>query len=347
MILLPVLGMGFLVLITAIVLLGMQHSLGTWLTPLLDRLSHPQGSFLARVALKTAFLALSAVQGIVSWLAHIISHAVSGQAAKVGQYFHGLARVTDDAVVAAEAFANATARTFTYLRNTAIPTLINAQVAPVRTIANTAKAEADAISSTLTTVRLNLQGMLRGLPWGAPASIAGAFGAFFSAFSHLWNYVYGQVTTRLNSLYNVRVPALERRVTTVWDDLYTTGRDSLRGIRARLTTIEGTLGADFAEVWRKLRALLTPAGASAWLLGTLAALLGLTIAAVRVGLGALFCRNTQGVARKLCAMDELMIAELLAGTLTFAMLLDPKAVAKAGQEIAGAMDFVFNEMADL
>ena len=81
-------------------------------------------------------------------------------------------------------------------------------------------------------------------------------------------------------------------------------------------------------------------------LGSVAGIAGLTALFRRIAPN-LFCRNTASVTQRICAMDEVLLAELLAGTLGFALLLDPKAVLRAGQGIEGAIDGAIRIMADL
>lgn len=71
----------------------------------------------------------------------------------------------------------------------------------------------------------------------------------------------------------------------------------------------------------------------------------LVLATLRTLAPNLFCRNTTTVTQRICALDENMLAQLLAGTMIFALALDPRIIARAGQEMTEAMGALWRETA--
>ena len=66
---------------------------------------------------------------------------------------------------------------------------------------------------------------------------------------------------------------------------------------------------------------------------------------MRNALRNLTCRNTQDVANRLCRTDADFLAQLLAGTLLWALVLDPRVIARAGQELYDGLDDIFRATA--
>src|SRR3970282_2254013 len=145
---------------------------------------------------------------------------------------------------------------------------------------------------------------------------AARFAYFANGVETLWDKVWKDLAPKLSQAITVTIPKLAGRITNLENDLYKTGADSLPQIRTRLKVLE----AKFAGLLKGL----TFRDA---VLGMLAALAGVTVAVLTATLPSLFCRNTRGVAKRLCAFDETMLANLLLGTLLFSLVLDLRALA--------------------
>lgn len=317
-------GVGLVALFAFIVLWELQQQNPNWLQPLLYRLSHPHGNFLTRIALKAVGVAVRWVADLVAYIVRRLSWAALLVAAPFASYFYGLYQILHDATVGALAFAEEVYKAITYLRNVAIPKLIEVVVRPVRTTANQAYALARIIERDLGSVRVNLQQMLRTLPWGAPADLVGAFRNFFGAFANLWKYVYGQLTTRVNYMFNVAVPALLRQMTTVYDDLYHSGRDGIGGIRARLRDLERTVAGIASDPLAWLAALL----------GSVAGLAMLARVLEKVA-PQLFCRNITKTAKAICAADSGLFDDLFNLFAATAILLSFREYVQLLQQVQG------------
>lgn len=323
--LVAVAGVGLVALFAFIVLWELQQQNPNWLQPLLYRLSHPRGNFLTRVALKAVGVAVRWAADLLAYIVRRLSWAALLMAAPFASYFYGLWQLLRDATTGALAFAEEVYKALTYLRNVAIPKLVEVVVGPVRTTATQALTLAKILERNLGLVRVDLQQMLRTLPWGAPADLVGAFRNFFNAFGTLWRYVYGQLTTRVNYMFNVAVPTLLRQMTTVYDDLYRSGRDGIGGIRQRLRELERTVAGIASDPLAWLAALL----------GSVAGLAMLARVLEKVA-PQLFCRNVTKTAKALCAADSNLFDGLFDLFAATAILLSFREYVQLMQQVTGA-----------
>lgn len=103
----------------------------------------------------------------------------------------------------------------------------------------------------------------------------------------------------------------------------------------RIETIEQTITGTILPRLRAIEELLTPAA------------LGVAVlAALRIAAPNLFCRNVTDVTSRLCADDEAFWRDLLAGAVVFAIALNPREVAAAGQALTGALSGVIAQTVD-
>jgi hypothetical protein len=307
-----------------------------WLRPLLQWIFAPRQSFWKKVLTWPVREIGKGLKAVMRYVSAILGGAFFLAGAALARYFNAARWLEDLLTLGLERAFTAYWNGLVYLREVAIPKLINVVLTPVREAANLAKALATAATTTLTQISVTLAEGLRFLPGSVPVGIIARFAYFVNAFHDLWDKVWQNIAPRLDHLTKTVIPKLTARVDDLYDDLYRTGANSLPRLRDRLKVLEGKLaGIGTLDWWQT------------GVLAAIAALAGVAVASVGVGLRALFCRNTQNVARKVCAMDEALLAGLLAGTLTFALLLDPKLVARTGQEIEGVIEGAFRSMADL
>lgn len=230
----------------------------------------------------------------------------------------------------------ATYNAFHYIRRTLVPTLIERAVAPLRTQLTNLRTRVDGIEDRERRVSNAIASTLRKLPWGVGGDYVPNFAQWLSSYAHLWNQYFNVTRPQLATLFAVTLPKLQQQVANIYDDLYRTGRNSLDGIRKRLHDLEVGVAKVLTDptTW-----VLTALG--------LAAVPALTATGMRTALRNLTCRNTQAVARELCAMDQTMLAELLAGTLLFSLLLDPREVARVGTDVEQIIGGAWRTMADV
>lgn len=138
--------------------------------------------------------------------------------------------------------------------------------------------------------------------------------------------VSGEVELGLAALFD-RIEAVETRLRDVIEPAIDELRVGLIEIRTQIET-------DMLPRLTALEAALAPA-----------ALAAAVLAALRIAAPNLFCRNVTDTTRRICATDEAFWAELLAGTLIFGLALDPRIIARAGQEFVGAAESIFRETA--
>ena len=118
---------GFALLIAWFLLFGMHRTTNDWLTPLLNSLVHPHGSFLTRAALKPLSLAAGGILWIVNQVDHAVSKAASHASHAVAHWFHGIASWITHVFSAAESFAEDVAHGFERLVTHTIPHEIHAK----------------------------------------------------------------------------------------------------------------------------------------------------------------------------------------------------------------------------
>ncbi len=126
-----------------------------------------------------------------------------------------------------------------------------------------------------------------------------------------------------------RVVSLETQIR----DVILPGFDAILG---RVQALEERIESVILPRIQAIEDLLAPAAFAA-----------LVLATMRQVAPNLFCRNTTSVTQRICGLDETLLAQLLAGTLLFALVLDPKLVARTGAEVENVIDGAFRTMADL
>ena len=220
------------------------------------------------------------------------------------------------------------------LRHVTVPRLIAEAIAPLKTTLANHTDRLNTLESLNRQVAVVIGNGLRAIPWGVAGTYVGNFDQWMGSYLHLWRQVFTFLTPQVNTLRNVTVPAIQRDVDTLTQRITRITTVDLPAIRTRLTTIEKAIGGILADP-------------TTWILGLLGAVAvpALTATGMRTALRSLTCRNTRSLAQRACELDENMLAQLLAGTLVFALALDPRIIAQAGQEMTGAMMAVFRETA--
>lgn len=278
------------------------------------------------------------IKGKVRRLMHRIkaemSHRFLSAAPGVARWLHNHALILEQLSGVIVASNEAALETFSYLRHTTIPTLIERAVAPLRSQLTKHTTRLDALEDLNRQVSTVIGTGLRTLPWGVPGNYVGNFKAWWNSYSQLWDYTYNTVRPRLNELWNNRIVNLRSRLERLETQVTLIREEALPAIRQRLGRIEDSISD-----------ILT--NPSLWVL----TMLGLSLVpamgpgALRAAIGNLTCRNTQTIARNVCQMDERLLSELLAGTLLFAIALDPREIARAGQLVTEGMAGLFSEIA--
>lgn len=103
----------------------------------------------------------------------------------------------------------------------------------------------------------------------------------------------------------------------------------------RIEDLEFRITNDLLPRLRSIEDLLVPAAFAA-----------LVLATMRQVAPNLFCRNVTSTASRVCAQDEGLWASLLAGTLVFAIALNPREIAAAGAALTGILGGVIAETVD-
>lgn len=273
----------------------------------------------------------------------VASRLFAQQAPQIGRWMHGQAKIVEQLTGTLMTTAEWTHDALVILRHTTVPTLIYRAVHPLALAINRLDARLTTVEDKLSGATGYINSMLKGLPWGTGATFDIAIRQWTGAFAQLFNSWYDTWLPRIQRIYNVRLPQLERTVDDIFRDLYQTGRNSLGGIRLRLGRIEDAIGGILADP-------------TTWILAALglAMVPALTAGGMRTALRNLTCPNTQAFAEEACAQPAgtgTQWARLLEGLAAFALgaliLVDPKEVIDAGETVEGILAPGFEWMAEL
>ena len=317
-------GLEYVLLFCVLLILAQHHK--QWLDPIFAWIFKDRHAWWAKVLLYPVHVVGGIWHAAVHFITSVISNAAAGGAGAAGRFFHGLEYLTDLSTLSAQRFATETLLGFRYLRNQAIPKLIEVSVAPVRRDATLAKALAQASADTITAGSVELANGLRSLPWGAPLGWPARVAALMNAFEHIWDQVFKHVIPRLDLIQYTTLPRVAGDVQDIWDDLYRTGRNSLPRIRTRLGNLEDDVAGIFNNPLAWLEALLVSG----------AGILMLTRVLAKVAPN-LFCDNVTRATRELCGFDPSILDDLL-GLLLLAA--GPFSIVEAARFLQGVTDEV-------
>ncbi len=279
-----------LVVITGIAYFALQDAVEAWLKPFLQWLFAPRQSFWKRVLLWPVKEIGKGLAAVVRYVKRVLGGAAFLAASAVAHFLMALAWVIELRALVALRLAQAVFNGLVYLRNVAIPTLVELVVKPVRVDAATAKALALGVASTLTAVSVEIAKGIAFLPGVTPLGLPARVAAWLDGFRVLWDKVFKDLAPKLTKAITVTIPKLAGEVDDIFTDLYKTGAKSLPGIRSRLADLEKAL----------VPILSNPLAWLAALLGSVAGIAMLTTVLAKVA-PQLFCRNTTNAAKALCA----------------------------------------------
>lgn len=291
-------GLEYVLLFCVLLILAQHHK--QWLDPIFAWIFKDRHAWWAKVLLYPVHVVGTVWHAAVHFITSVISNAAAGGAGAAGRFFHGLEYLTDLSTLSAQRFAAETLLAFRYLRNQAIPKLIEVSVAPVRRDAALAKATAQATADVVTQGSVELANGLRSLPWGTPLGWPARVAALMNAFEHIWDQVFKHVIPRLDLIQYTTLPRVAGDVADIWDDLYRTGRNSLPRIRARLGNLEADVAGILSNPLAWLEAILLSVAGIAMLTSVLA----------KVAPN-LFCDNTKNLTRQFCGLPLSYMDELL------------------------------------
>lgn len=323
-----VLAMGALLCL----ILGLFYVL--YLQPFIDWLTRKSGGFLGRLIKWTTSPVTNFVKGFVNrHIALLMRSFVTGIAPMVIM-LNQLAVVVQRTYGTLGDMSAQILEALRVLRHVTLPNEIAAALAPVKTTLQRHTDRLNTLESLNRQVAVIVGNGLRALPWGVAGTYVGNFDQWMGSYLHLWRQVFTFLTPQVNALRNGVIPQIQRELATLTTKVTRITTVDLPAIRTRLTTIEKAIGGILADP-------------TTWILGLLGAVAvpALTATGMRTALRSLTCRNTRSLAQRACELDENMIAQLLAGTLVFAIALDPRIIAQAGQEVTAGMMAVFRETA--
>lgn len=244
------------------------------------------------------------VKALLRKLKASLSRRLIASSPPVARWLHQQALVVEQLSGHVAADAQWTYEALRYVRTTLVPTLIERAVAPVRATANTALKEERATQAELVQAGSLIRTTVRGLPWGVPnATFLGSLTAWLGSYRALWAKVWTNLEVRVTKL-ETGVRRLDDRLTPIEQWFYGVGQWSLAGIKLKIGRLETLLAPLLNDP-------------TAWLFALLGAAMVPAISggAFRSGLGNLFCRNTQTLAKEACAADSALLDDLLLGAI--------------------------------
>jgi len=325
---LVVVGMGALLCL----ILGLFYVL--YLRPLLDWLTRPAGGFFRRVV----FWPLKKVGQAIGRFAraHIAAllNAYLARSGPLVRLLENLTELTQRLAGTLGDNAEATYKALVTLRKVTIPTLVEAAVKPVRVLAQQADARLDVVEGKLVAVEGNIRAMLATLPWGAPSGLAGAFTGWLNSYRQLWEQFFDVAKPQLAKLTTVDVPLLWAEALAISSYVYGKLEPRVKELELGFASVKSFLAGVPASTQAQLDKLINPA--------FFALAVGAALAKFAPNL---FCKNVTATTQRICGQDEAMWAQLLAGTLLFALVLDPRALAKVAEGVTGTLEGVIRETA--
>lgn len=323
------------VLIAGLVVSVAGVVLSHWgLRTIFDTIWHNPRSWFKRIVTRSARALVAPVRQLERKLIGEFSSRLMQLEPAITKWVHSEAVVVEKLSGVIVSSNQATYKALYALRHTVVPTLIHRAVVPLyQALAKQAAAIND-LDDRFAQARVYINEGLAKLPWGAGATFDLAIRQWMNSYTQLFNDWYDNWRKWLFTFRTVDWPTVRDAFWRVYDDLYLTGQQSIQAIRLRLGKIETSIQGILADP-------------TTWVLAALglAAIPALSAGGMRTALQNLTCRNTQTVAKNLCAMDEALLAQLLAGGFLLTFLLDPKEVARVAAGVEGVLDVGIREMA--
>jgi hypothetical protein len=289
-----------LALLAAMTALALAQTENIWLRPLLEALSHPQGSFLKRTVFRAAGFIVTGVLYIEKHTRAALSHFAAGSLHLIVRWLNGLTHLWVGIAHEFEALAGDVADALGYLVHHRIPAMIRAAIHPVQALAHTAIHDA---TRAIQLARRFERDFTRGI-------------------DRLEHALKSWVLTRLHGI----------------DRLLREG--VLPRLRVAERAIAGVVTGDIPALWRRERALEREVyGDLRGRLGRIEKALGLGVFAglvykilARVAPW-LFCRNVNTLGRAVCGLNPDTMNALLAALLGTLAVRDIRTLTEYAQAI--------------
>lgn len=223
-------------------------------------------------------------------------------------------------------------KAFGKLRNVTIPTLIEGALKPVRVTATNALALATGTATTLTAVSTQIALGLQALPWGAPIGLPNRVAAWMNSYEQLWDQFFKVAKPALVKATTVDIPLLWKEALAISQYVYGKLEPRVEALEVGFAEFKSFLSGLPAQTQAQLDKLINPA--------FFALAVGAAVAKFAPNL---FCKNVTSTTQRICGQDEAMWAQLLAGTLLFALALDPRALARVAEGVTGTLDGVIRQ----
>lgn len=365
-------------LLAAMVLLSLQQSHSEWVRALLDGITGGAkgASLLGYTTVKLLFgvkvripylspkgAALTVMQYIAKATVRmtkavgtLLGYYAGARLAALARWFHGLEWVINSLAHAISGLAEDTAEALAGLRNDWIPARIEAAIAPVRRTATNAWNLAGDVDDRLTAASTQLRAKMQSAGFGAYATLGNALAGLVNVTEDLHAMVWRTVWPRVQYITGTALPAIDARLDRLEAAISGAAGATVAALAARVGAIEdaiaGPIDGAIADLRARVKAIedaLAGVGDTAGdflrSIASPAAFAAAAVAAVAAAAPSLFCRNTRSVTDKVCGMDEALLQAALTGALFAAIALDPRALARAGQEAAELIEPIIRDTA--
>jgi len=311
-------------------ILGLFYIL--YLNPLLEWLTRKEGGFFKRLVFWPVRKAAEAVRRFARGHIAALFRAYINRSAPLVHLVNNFTELTQRLAGSLGDNAEATYKALYQLRHDTIPALLQAKVEPIWNRIAVLSDRLGVTEGRIQDAGQLITGTLTRLPWGAPVGFVPALEAWLGSYRHLWNQTFNFIQPRVNDIYLVKLPDIWDRLAALEAGVGGKLGNAIKAIQLRLGKIE-----------KSLEGILTDP--TTWVLTALGLALvpALGAGGFRSGLGNLFCRNVQATSKSICAQNELMWAQLLAGTLLFALVLDPRALARVAEGVTATLDGVIRQ----
>lgn len=329
----PVL-IGLVAVMATIVCMVLMQTASTWLRPIIKALTANHHNFFVKVLTAPVRLVAKGVLQIQHTVTASLSHYVGATLKPVTAWLNGLSVIVGETSLHISGLAKATYDALNILRHTTIPRLIKLAVDPVRVIAVRADKLSAATDRQIDAITADLGNLLGTAGIGVWSTLHNQLIGWAKAYDNLHDEVWRNLVPDIAALKAEVFQTIRAQIGAIAHDVGVVIPGQLFDLRARVKAVEDWIAGRFDIDLTALNALVAPI-----------ALAGSFALAVEAVAPFLFCKNTRGVASKLCGLDESLLAELLAGTLAFAVLMYPEEVAAIGETTLDALNPLIREIA--
>jgi hypothetical protein len=267
------------------------------------------------------------------YCAAYVSRAANAVIQPIAGWFWEVGTLARGTFIEAGNLAQTTADGFETLVARTIPRIARDIVAPVRDLARSAWNLARAIEAEIAQGTELVRDVLATLPWRIAGDFSAVFRGVATALRNVWRYVYGELTQRVDYVFDTALPRIRRDILDLRDYVRNVVDTSIAWLTVAVETLEREVYTDIKPFIDALKKGVIPA-----------ALLTAIVAALSAAWSGLFCRNTNEVGKRLCGVGSLGLDDFLAVMFTGVAIANLEQLVRLAQAVA---DEAFEGIQDL